>query len=187
MQLCAPRGRAAKRMSEATGQEAKTIHRLLEVHPKADGFRKDQDNPLEADLLVIDEASIIDSPLMQALLKAVPARAALLIVGNIDQLPSVQVLANLIGSGAVLVIRLTEVFRQAAQSRGGNHPEQVKSLASQSYLIVGTANSRDIALDRDLQDLLCIRRHYQIEEMAIDPVELEWGKRRPDRPHALLR
>ena len=89
MQLCAPTGRAAKRMSEATGQEAKTIHRLLEVDPKAGGFRKDQDNPLEADLLVIDEASMIDVPLMHALLKAVPADAALLIVGDIDQLPSV--------------------------------------------------------------------------------------------------
>jgi exodeoxyribonuclease V alpha subunit len=120
MQLCAPTGRAAKRMSEATGQEAKTIHRLLEVDPKAGGFRKDQDNPLECDLLVIDEASMIDVPLMHALLKAVPARAALLIVGDIDQLPSVgpgQVLADLIGSGAIPVIKLTEVFRQAVQSR----------------------------------------------------------------------
>ncbi len=120
MALCAPTGRAAKRMSEATGQEAKTIHRLLEVDPKAGGFRKDQDNPLDADLLVADEASMIDVPLMHALLKAVPSRAALLIVGDIDQLPSVgpgQVLADVIGSGAVPVVRLTEVFRQAAQSR----------------------------------------------------------------------
>jgi exodeoxyribonuclease V alpha subunit len=120
MQLCAPTGRAAKRMGEATGHEAKTIHRLLEVDPKAGGFRKDQDNPLEGDLLVIDEASMIDVPLMHALLKAVPIRAALLVVGDIDQLPSVgpgQVLADLIGSGAAPVIRLTEVFRQAAQSR----------------------------------------------------------------------
>ncbi|MGO9546469.1 MAG: ATP-dependent RecD-like DNA helicase [Rhodomicrobium sp.] len=120
MLLCAPTGRAAKRMSEATGQEAKTIHRLLEADPKAGGFRKDQDNPLDTDLLVIDEASMIDVPLMNALLKAVPARAALLIVGDIDQLPSVgpgQVLADLIGSGVIPVVRLTEVFRQAAQSR----------------------------------------------------------------------
>jgi exodeoxyribonuclease V alpha subunit len=118
--LCAPTGRAAKRMGEATGQEAKTIHRLLEVDPKAGVFRKDQDNPLDTDLLVIDEASMIDVPPMHALLKAVPGRAALLIVGDIDQLPSVgpgQVLADLIGSGAVPVVRLTEVFRQAAKSR----------------------------------------------------------------------
>jgi exodeoxyribonuclease V alpha subunit len=120
MLLCAPTGRAAKRMSEATGQEAKTIHRLLEADPKAGGFRKDQDNPLDSDLLVIDEASMIDVPLMHALLKAVPTHAALLIVGDIDQLPSVgpgQVLADLIGSGVIPVVRLTEVFRQAAQSR----------------------------------------------------------------------
>jgi exodeoxyribonuclease V alpha subunit len=120
MVLCAPTGRAAKRMSEATGQEAKTIHRLLEADPKAGGFRRDQDNPLDTDLLVIDEASMIDVPLMHALLKAVPAQAALLIVGDIDQLPSVgpgQVLADLIGSGVIPVVPLTEVFRQAAQSR----------------------------------------------------------------------
>ena len=83
MLLCAPTGRAAKRMSEATGQEAKTIHRLLEADPAAGGFRKDQDNPLDTDILVIDESSMIDVPLMHALLKAVPARAALLIVGDI--------------------------------------------------------------------------------------------------------
>src|SRR5208337_494278 len=120
MLLCAPTGRAAKRMTEATGMEAKTIHRLLEADPKAGGFRKNKDNPLDTDLLVIDEASMIDVPLMHALLKAVPARAALLIVGDIDQLPSVgpgQVLADLIGSGVIPVVRLTEVFRQAAQSR----------------------------------------------------------------------
>ena len=120
MLLCAPTGRAAKRMSETTGLEAKTIHRLLEADPKRGGFLKDQDNPLETDLLVIDEASMVDVPLMHALLKALPNRAALLIVGDIDQLPSVgpgQVLADVIGSGAVPVIRLTEVFRQAAASR----------------------------------------------------------------------
>ena len=120
MLLCAPTGRAAKRMSEATGQEAKTIHRLLEVDPQSGGFRKDQDNTLDADLLVVDEASMIDVPLMHALVKAVPRHSALLIVGDIDQLPSVgpgQVLADLIASGAIPVVRLTEVFRQAAQSR----------------------------------------------------------------------
>src|SRR5262249_52085385 len=118
--LCAPTGRAAKRMTEATGFEAKTIHRLLEVDPKGGGFKRDGDNPLDCDLLVVDETSMVDVPLMHALLKAVPDRAALLIVGDIDQLPSVgpgQVLADVIASGAVPVVRLTEVFRQAAQSR----------------------------------------------------------------------
>ncbi|ARJ70359.1 ATP-dependent RecD-like DNA helicase [Paracoccus contaminans] len=118
--LCAPTGRAARRMTEATGMEAKTIHRLLEFDPKAFGFKRDQDNPLDCDLLVIDESSMVDVMLMQSLLKAVPSNAALLIVGDIDQLPSVgpgQVLADIIASGAVPVVRLTEVFRQAAQSK----------------------------------------------------------------------
>ena len=118
--LCAPTGRAAKRMSEATGMEARTIHRLLEIDPKTGGFRRGPDNPLDCDLLVVDETSMVDVLLMNALLKAVPPHAALLIVGDVDQLPSVgpgQVLADLIGSGAVPVIRLTEVFRQAAESR----------------------------------------------------------------------
>ena len=118
--LCAPTGRAAKRMTEATGFEAKTIHRLLEVDPKGGGFKRETDNPLDCDLLVIDETSMVDVLLMQALLKAVPDNAALLIVGDIDQLPSVgpgQVLADIIASGAVPVVRLTEIFRQAAQSR----------------------------------------------------------------------
>jgi exodeoxyribonuclease V alpha subunit len=118
--LCAPTGRAAKRMTEATGFEAKTIHRLLEVDPKSGGFKRGEDNPLDCNLLVVDEASMVDVMLMQALMKAVPQKAALLIVGDIDQLPSVgpgQVLADVISSGAVPVVRLTEVFRQAAQSR----------------------------------------------------------------------
>src|SRR6202007_1259280 len=118
--LCAPTGRAAKRMTEATGFEAKTIHRLLEVDPKSGGFKRGDDNPLDCDLLVVDETSIVDVMLMQALMKALPDRAALLIVGDIDQLPSVgpgQVLADVISSGAVPVVRLTEIFRQAAQSQ----------------------------------------------------------------------
>ena len=118
--LCAPTGRAAKRMTEATGFEAKTIHRLLDVDQKTGGFNRSSDHPLECDLLVVDETSMVDVLLMQALLKAVPDDAALLIVGDIDQLPSVgpgQALADVIASGAVPVVRLTEVFRQAAQSR----------------------------------------------------------------------
>src|SRR3990170_6743465 len=120
LHLCAPTGRAAKRMTEATGFEAKTVHRLLEVDPKRGGFKRDGDYQLDCDLLVVDEASMVDVMLMQALMKAVPDDAALLIVGDIDQLPSVgpgQVLADVIASSAVTVVRLTEVFRQAAQSR----------------------------------------------------------------------
>jgi exodeoxyribonuclease V alpha subunit len=118
--LCAPTGRAAKRMTEAAGLEAKTIHRLLEVDPKGGGFKRGDDNPLDCDLLVIDEASMVDVMLMQSFMKAVPDGAAVMIVGDIDQLPSVgpgQVLADIIASSAVPVVRLTEVFRQAAQSR----------------------------------------------------------------------
>ena len=118
--LCAPTGRAAKRMTEATGMEAKTIHRMLEFDPKGFGFKRNDESPLDCDLLVVDESSMVDVLLMQSLLKAVPSAAALLIVGDIDQLPSVgpgQVLADIIGSGAVPVVRLTEVFRQAAQSK----------------------------------------------------------------------
>jgi exodeoxyribonuclease V alpha subunit len=118
--LCAPTGRAAKRMKEATGMEAKTIHRLLEIDPKSFGFKRNEENPLECDLLVVDESSMVDVSLMQSLMKAIPNHAALLIVGDIDQLPSVgpgQVLADIIGSGMVPVVRLIEVFRQAAQSK----------------------------------------------------------------------
>ena len=118
--LAAPTGRAAKRLSESTGSEAKTIHRLLEADPVHGGFRRREDHALECDLLVVDETSMIDVPLMHALLKAVPDDAALFLVGDVDQLPSVgpgQVLADIIASGAVPVVRLTEVFRQAAESR----------------------------------------------------------------------
>ena len=118
--LAAPTGRAAKRLSESTGGEAKTIHRLLEVDPRSGGFRRGEGNPLEADLLVVDEVSMVDVLLMRSLLAALPAEAALLLVGDVDQLPSVgpgQVLRDVIDSGAVPVVRLTEVFRQAAGSR----------------------------------------------------------------------
>jgi len=118
--LCAPTGRAAKRMNEATGLEAKTIHRLLEIDPKKGGFRRNDENPLDCDLLVIDETSMVDVLLMNALLKAVPDKAALLVIGDVDQLPSVgpgQVLVDTITSGAVPVVRLIEVFRQAAKSQ----------------------------------------------------------------------
>jgi exodeoxyribonuclease V alpha subunit len=118
--LTAPTGRAAKRMTEQTGVEAKTVHRLLEIDPKHGGFSRNEENPLDCDLLVVDETSMVDVPLMNALLKAVPPRAGLLLVGDVDQLPSVgpgQVLADIIQSERIPVARLTEVFRQAAESR----------------------------------------------------------------------
>jgi exodeoxyribonuclease V alpha subunit len=118
--LCAPTGRAAKRLSESTGLEAKTIHRLLETDPRTRAFRPNEEMPIECDLLVVDETSMVVVPLMRALLRALPERAALLLVGDVDQLPSVgpgQVLADIIASGAAPVVHLTEVFRQAAESR----------------------------------------------------------------------
>jgi exodeoxyribonuclease V alpha subunit len=118
--LCAPTGRAAKRLAESTGFSAKTIHRLLEADPRRGGFKRGEGNPLECELLVVDEASMVDAPLMAALLKALAPGAGLILVGDVDQLPSVgpgQILADIIDSGVVPVARLTEVFRQAAQSR----------------------------------------------------------------------
>jgi len=128
--LAAPTGRAAKRLSESTGMEAKTIHRLLEVDPRRGGFKRGIDDPLECDLLVVDETSMVDVPLMASLVKALPDEAALMVVGDIDQLPSVgpgQVLADMINSGAVPVARLTEVFRQAAESQIITNAHRVKS------------------------------------------------------------
>lgn len=118
--LCAPTGRAAKRLSEATGLEARTIHRALDYQPGRGGFARNERNPLDYDLLVVDECSMVDVPLMHALLRAHPPKAALLLVGDADQLPSVgpgSVLAHIIESGVCPVVRLTEIFRQAAASR----------------------------------------------------------------------
>ena len=117
--LAAPTGRAAKRMTETTGLEAKTIHRLLECKPP-EGYQKNEENPLEGDVLIVDECSMIDLVLMNSLLKAIPTGMRVVLVGDIDQLPSVgagNVLRDLIDSGVVPVIRLTRIFRQAQTSR----------------------------------------------------------------------
>jgi len=117
--LCAPTGRAAKRLSETSGLEAKTIHRLLEFDPATLAFKHDAAHPLKGDLFVVDEASMLDVGLCEQLVRAVPPSAALLLVGDVDQLPSVgpgSVLRDVIESGTIPVLRLTEVFRQAAQS-----------------------------------------------------------------------
>ncbi len=117
--LAAPTGRAAKRMSEATGYESKTIHRLLEFSPKKAGFQKNEEHPLACDLLVVDEFSMVDCILMHHLLKAIPQHATLIMVGDVNQLPSVgagNVLNDVISSGKVPVVELNEIFRQARQS-----------------------------------------------------------------------
>lgn len=117
--LAAPTGRAAKRMSEATGMEAKTIHRLLEFNPM-DGYKRNDENPLEGDVLIVDECSMIDLILMNNLMKAIPTDMRLILVGDIDQLPSVgagNVLRDIIDSQQIPVVRLTRIFRQAQSSR----------------------------------------------------------------------
>ncbi|MXY50389.1 MAG: ATP-dependent RecD-like DNA helicase [Gemmatimonadetes bacterium] len=117
--LAAPTGRAAKRLSEVTGAEAKTIHRLLEFNPGLMEFGRDQDNRLEADLVILDESSMVDTVLMNAVLRAVKTSARFIMVGDVDQLPSVgagNVLRDMIDAGRLPVVRLTEIFRQARES-----------------------------------------------------------------------
>jgi exodeoxyribonuclease V alpha subunit len=117
--LASPTGRAAQRLAEVTGREAKTIHRLLEFDPSQTGFRRNEEWPLDADVVIVDESSMIDLVLANNLLKAVDVKSQLVLVGDVDQLPSVgagTVLRDLIASGVVPVARLTQVFRQAAES-----------------------------------------------------------------------
>jgi exodeoxyribonuclease V alpha subunit len=164
--LCAPTGRAAKRLSDSTGLEAKTIHRLLETDPRTGEFRRTEEHPLECDLLVVDEASMVDVLLMRSLLRAVPDEAGLLIVGDVDQLPSVgpgQVLADMIACQLLPVVRLTEVFRQAAGSRvitnahrinSGQMPELTNDKGPSDFYFIDAAELEDgiariIAVVRD--------------------------------------
>ena len=119
IELAAPTGRAAKRLGEATGGEAKTLHRLLEYNPIERGFSRGPDNPLAVDLLVVDEVSMLDTTLAYHLLKALPSTARLILVGDVDQLPSIgagRVLADVIDSGVIEVARLERIFRQARES-----------------------------------------------------------------------
>ncbi|MBW1781381.1 MAG: ATP-dependent RecD-like DNA helicase [Deltaproteobacteria bacterium] len=118
--LAAPTGRAAKRMSEITGREAKTIHRMLEYSIQKGGFQKNEESPLDCDLLVVDEASMIDTVLMYHLLRAVPPQATFILVGDVNQLPSVgagNVLGDMISSGSLPIVELHDIFRQAKESR----------------------------------------------------------------------
>ena len=155
--LCAPTGRAARRLSESTGLQAKTIHRLLETDPKTGAFRRAEDHPLECDVVVVDEVSMVDTLLMRSLLRAVPEEAALLIVGDVDQLPSVgpgQVLADIIRSERLPVVRLTEIFRQAAGSRvitnahrinRGELPELGRTKELSDFYFLDAAEAADAA------------------------------------------
>jgi len=174
--LCAPTGRAAKRLSDSTGLEAKTIHRLLETDPRTGTFRRNEETPLECDLLVVDETSMVDVPLMRALLRALPDRAALLLVGDVDQLPSVgpgQVLADIIASGSVPVVRLTEVFRQAAESQiivnahrinQGVMPDLIK-IETSDFFFVDAADAEE-----GVQKLLALVQERIPKRFRLDPI-----------------
>ena len=158
--LAAPTGRAAKRLSEATHMEAKTIHRLLEVKPP-EGYQRNEENPLEGDVLIVDECSMIDIMLMYNLLKAVPDTMTLILVGDIDQLPSVgagNVLRDIIDSGCFPVVRLTRIFRQAQSSRiimnahrinAGKMPDISNGRTSDFFFmdVEAQAQGKDLAID----------------------------------------
>ena len=152
--LAAPTGRAAKRMTEATGMEAKTIHRLLEYNPM-DGYKRNDENPLEGDALIVDECSMIDILLFYNLMKAIPSNMRLILVGDIDQLPSVgagNVLRDIIDSQQIPVVRLTRIFRQAQSSRivmnahainAGQFPN-IKNGLDTDFFFIGQEDADDI-------------------------------------------
>lgn len=165
--LAAPTGRAAKRLSEATGAEAMTIHRLLEFDPRRGVFQRQRRHPLEADTIVVDEASMLDCQLTWHLLEAIPDTAEVVLVGDVDQLPSVgpgSVLADFIDSGRVPVVELTRVFRQAAQSsivrnahriRRGELPELEQRDSSSDFFFINRQQPEDIV--RTLEHLVTER------------------------------
>ena len=175
--LCAPTGRAAKRLSESTGLEAKTIHRLLETNPRTGEFRRTEEHPLDCDLLVVDEASMVDVPLMRSLLHALPDAAGLLIVGDADQLPSVgpgQVLADIIACDLIPVVRLTEVFRQAAGSRvitnahrinRGQMPELTYDKALSDFYFIEATEPEDAAAK-----VIAVVRDRIPKAFGLDPI-----------------
>ena len=177
--LAAPTGRAAKRLSESTGMEAKTIHRLLEVDPRHGGFKRNIDHPLDCDLLVVDETSMVDVPLMASLMKALPNSAALMTVGDVDQLPSVgpgQVLADIIESGAVPVARLTEIFRQAAESQIVTNAHRVNS-GHMPNLAVPRSDTSDFYFveahdpDDGVAKIIEIVKHRLPKRFGFDPIK----------------
>ena len=181
--LAAPTGRAARRMAEATGHEASTLHRLLEYSPMDDQFRRDEDNPLEAAAVVVDEASMVDLRLLVALLRACEPGTRLVLVGDADQLPSVgagNVLGDLIASGAVPTARLTEIFRQAQHSRivtgahavlAGVRPEPPERGIDSDFYIVEVKD--DAARAAELVETLVAERvPGRFEFDAIDDVQV---------------
>jgi len=180
MHLASPTGRAARRMAEAAGREAVTIHRLLEWSPNAAGFQRNGHRPLETDLVIVDEASMIDVPLMNSLLRAVPLTATLVLVGDADQLPSVgpgTVLKDILDSGRIPAVRLTEIFRQAERSRivlnahrvnRGEFPDLSRSPQGQESDFHFLPEEDPERLQQLIVDLACRRLPARY---GLDPVE----------------
>ncbi len=173
--LCAPTGRAAKRLSETTDCEAKTIHRLLEFDPLSGEFKRNLLNPLDLELLVVDEASMLDMPLANALVSAIPPEACLILVGDVDQLPSVgpgNVLGDVIASRCIPVVRLTEIFRQAGRSwivqaaHQVNHGEMPESSPDEhGDFFVIEANDPAAVVDR----IIALVRDRIPQRFGLDP------------------
>ncbi|MDR1531564.1 MAG: ATP-dependent RecD-like DNA helicase [Clostridiales bacterium] len=187
IELAAPTGRAAKRMSEATGMEAKTIHRLLEINSlnwsdgqandnsRGQSFGRNEEYPLEADIIIIDESSMVDMFLMTSLLRAIPLGSRLILVGDVDQLPSVgpgNVLKDLITSGCVPVVRLTEIFRQAQESaiimnaHRINRGEYPVLTGQKDFFFVKRLNAEDVA--QAIQELVQKRLPSYIHSSPLD-------------------
>lgn len=177
VRLAAPTGRAARRLAEATGRPASTLHRLLEYNPAEEGFRRDEDLPLEAEVVIVDEASMIDLALMAALLRALPAGCRLIFVGDADQLPSVgagRVLGDLLDSGRVPAVRLDQIHRQAQDSqivqaahliRTGSSPRALAK-PERDFFIVSAQDAAHAA------DLVCTLVHERIPKaFQLDPLD----------------
>jgi exodeoxyribonuclease V alpha subunit len=176
--LAAPTGRAAQRMAEATGLEASTLHRLLEFQPARGGFQRNASNPLEGDVVVIDEVSMVDVPLMSRLLDALPKRARLILVGDADQLPSVGpglVLGDIIRSGMIPVVHLKEIFRQAGDSRiiSGAHsinrgeiPDIIEAPKDSDFVFIEREDPEECAAT-----LVSMVRDRLPKHLGVDPIE----------------
>jgi len=176
--LAAPTGRAAQRLAEATGLEALTLHRLLEFQPGRGGFQRNASNPLEGDVVVVDEVSMVDVPLMSRLLDALPRKARLILVGDADQLPSVGpglVLGDIIRSGMIPVVHLREIFRQAGDSRiiSGAHainrgeiPDIMDAPKDSDFLFIDREDPDECAAT-----LVSMVRDRLPKHVGIDPVE----------------
>ena len=176
--LGAPTGRAAQRLGEATGLEASTLHRLLEFQPARGGFQRNASNPLEGDVVVVDEVSMVDVPLMSRLLDALPRKARLVLVGDADQLPSVGpglVLGDIIRSGMIPVVHLREIFRQAGDSRiiSGAHainrgeiPDIIEAPKDSDFIFVDREDAEECAVT-----LISLVRDRLPKHLGVDPIE----------------